>query len=324
VLKGKTDKGGAKMAAPDWYGRLTRVAEQLQGPRAVGAGPFYARQTIEAVMGDLAHLLFPEEIPSLPEEGGAGDLFWHLGRVTWTLAHTIHRLHPHPCPQSEQCPHMDAAAEAALHFAEGLPDLRAQLLEDAEAAVAGDPAAKSRTEVIATYPGFLAVMVYRLAHRLHRLGVPLLPRMMTEWAHSRTGIDIHPGAVIGPRFFIDHGTGVVIGETTEIGAGVTLYQGVTLGALNFPRDADGQIIRGRKRHPTIEDDVVIYAEATILGGNTVVGRGSEIGGNVWLTHSVPPGSRVVAPARVEMRSGDRQGDGPSVAAEGLGPELKKE
>ncbi|MGC8489563.1 MAG: serine O-acetyltransferase, partial [Clostridia bacterium] len=135
------------------------------------------------------------------------------------------------------------------------------------------------------------------------------PRMMTEWAHGRTGIDIHPAATIGPRFFIDHGTGVVIGETTVIGAGVTLYQGVTLGALNFPRDDDGNIVRGQKRHPTIEDGVVIYAEATILGGETVVGAQSEIGGNVWLTHGVPPKSRVVAPAQLELRQPRAPSDG---------------
>jgi serine O-acetyltransferase len=136
-------------------------------------------------------------------------------------------------------------------------------------------------------------MVFRLAHELHLQGVPLLPRMMTEFAHSKTGIDIHPGATIGKYFFIDHGTGVVIGETTEIGENVKLYQGVTLGALSFPRDETGRVIRGKKRHPTIEDEVVIYAGATVLGGITVIGKGSVVGGNVWLTHSVPPRSKVL-------------------------------
>jgi serine O-acetyltransferase len=136
-------------------------------------------------------------------------------------------------------------------------------------------------------------MTYRLAHELHRLDVPLIPRIMTEHAHSRTGIDIHPGTRVGPGFFIDHGTGVVVGGTAVIGANVKLYQGVTLGAFSFDKDAAGQLVRHTKRHPTIEDDVVVYAGATILGGETVIGRGSVIGGNVWLTHSVPPGTRVL-------------------------------
>ena len=161
-----------------------------------------------------------------------------------------------------------------------------------QAAYDGDPACKSLDEVIFCYPGLEAITVYRLAHILHELGVPLIPRMMTEWAHSRTGIDIHPGAKIGRYFFIDHGTGVVIGETTEIGQWVKLYQGVTLGALSFATDAEGNLVRGTKRHPTIEDRVVIYANATILGGETVIGRGSVIGSSVWLTRSVAPGTTV--------------------------------
>src|SRR6185436_15384897 len=156
-----------------------------------------------------------------------------------------------------------------------------------QAAYEGDPAAKSYHEIIFSYPGVEAVSVYRIAHELLLLGVPLIPRMMTEHAHSKTGIDIHPGARIGPGFFIDHGTGVVIGETCDIGTNVKLYQGVTLGALSFPRDTAGNIIRGMKRHPTLEDEVVVYANATILGGDTVIGS------NVWLTHSVPPDTAVM-------------------------------
>ena len=156
----------------------------------------------------------------------------------------------------------------------------------------GDPACKSFDEVIFCYPGLEAITVYRVAHLLHTLGVPMIPRMMTEWAHSRTGVDIHPGAQIGDYFFIDHGTGVVIGETTVIGQWVKLYQGVTLGALSFPTDADGNLVRNTKRHPTIEDRVVIYANATVLGGNTVIGHDAVIGSNVWLTSSVPPQTTV--------------------------------
>ncbi|MBN2582942.1 MAG: serine acetyltransferase, partial [Planctomycetes bacterium] len=173
-----------------------------------------------------------------------------------------------------------------------IPAIRKLLALDVRAAFSGDPAAKEFSEIILSYPGLLAISVYRLAHELWQLGVPLLPRMMTEYAHAVSGIDIHPGATIGRSFFIDHGTGVVIGETTIIGDRVKLYQGVTLGALSFPKDGCGDLIRDQKRHPTIASDVTIYAQATILGGNTVVGRGSTIGGNVWLTESVPPRSYV--------------------------------
>jgi serine O-acetyltransferase len=173
-----------------------------------------------------------------------------------------------------------------------LPELRKILSLDVEAAYAGDPACKSLDEVIFCYPGLEAITIYRLAHLLHKQQVPLIPRMMTEWAHNKTGIDIHPGANIGKYFFIDHGTGVVVGETTDIGDRVKLYQGVTLGALSFATDAEGNLVRGTKRHPTIEDRVVIYANATILGGNTVIGHDSVIGSSVWLTKSVPPHTTV--------------------------------
>ncbi len=161
-----------------------------------------------------------------------------------------------------------------------------------QAAYDGDPACKSLDEVIFCYPGLEAITVYRLAHLLYKLEVPLIPRIMTEWAHSRTGIDIHPGATIGKYFFIDHGTGVVIGETTEIGDWVKLYQGVTLGALSFATDAEGNLVRGTKRHPTIEDHVVIYANATVLGGKTVIGHDAVIGSSVWVTSSVSPHATV--------------------------------
>lgn len=184
-------------------------------------------------------------------------------------------------------------------FLARLPEVRGYLAEDVEAAFQGDPAAKGYAEIVAAYPAARAIATYRFAHELHRLGVPLLPRIMTEDAHARSGIDIHPGATIGRSFFIDHGTGVVIGETCEIGDRVVLYQGVTLGAM-APRK--GQVLRGIKRHPTIEDEVTIYAGATILGGETVVGRGSVIGGNVWITQSIPPGSKVqIEPPRLQLR-----------------------
>jgi serine O-acetyltransferase len=195
-------------------------------------------------------------------------------------------------------PGLDARVIAEGFF-ERLPAVRARLAEDVEAAFEGDPAAKSYAEIVTAYPSVQAVATYRVAHEVYQLGVPLVPRVMSESAHARTGIDIHPGAKIGRRFFIDHGTGVVIGETCEIGDRVVLYQGVTLGAL-APRK--GQLLRGVKRHPTLEDDVTIYAGATILGGETVIGRGSVIGGNVWLTHPIPPCSKLqIEPPRLQLQ-----------------------
>lgn len=206
-------------------------------------------------------------------------------QIALALRHECRR-HQLPCVRCE-----DRGQEAALAFLQDLPRLRALLATDIRAAYEGDPAARGYDEIIFSYPGLFAITVYRMAHRLFEQGIPLIPRIMTEYAHGRTGIDIHPGAHIGESFFIDHGTGVVVGETTHIGNRVRLYQGVTLGALSLPRDA-GSLLRDKQRHPTIEDDVIIYAGATILGGQTVIGERSVIGGNVWVTESVPPDTRV--------------------------------
>ena len=187
---------------------------------------------------------------------------------------------------------MERSRETALKFIQALPDLRKVLGTDVRAAMEGDPAAKSHDEVIFSYPGLFAISIYRMAHKLSELDVPLLPRMMTEYAHNLTGIDIHPGAKIGKGFFIDHGTGVVVGETTVIGDHVRIYQGVTLGALSIPRDRIDNF-RSSKRHPTIEDDVIIYANTTILGGETVIGARAVIGGNIWITESVPSDTKVI-------------------------------
>ena len=190
------------------------------------------------------------------------------------------------------CPGRNAK-EIVDAFIARMPEVKRLVETDVQAAYEGDPAATSPMEVVMAYPGLYAVTVHRMAHELYRLKVPIIPRIMSELAHSKTGIDIHPGAEIGERFFIDHGTGVVIGETCVIGRNVKLYQGVTLGALSFDKDpVTGALVKGVKRHPNVEDDVVIYAGATILGGNTTIGRGSEIGGSVWLITSVPPNSRV--------------------------------
>lgn len=208
------------------------------------------------------------------------------GQISRSIRHDCHRSRS----LCTKC--MERGHKQAIDFLKAMPGVRSMVAGDVRAAFRGDPAAKSLDEVIFCYPGLYAVAIHRLAHELTRLGVPVLPRIMSEFAHAKTGIDIHPGATIGDEFFVDHGSGVVIGETTTIGNRVTLYQGVTLGALSFQRDEEGMLVRGTKRHPTIEDDVVIYAGATILGGTTVVGKGCVIGGNVWLTRSVPPGTKV--------------------------------
>ena len=191
---------------------------------------------------------------------------------------------------SEAC--TDMAEQKALMLIDALPSIRGMLKMDIQAGYEGDPAAKGPEEIISCYPFVHAIATHRIAHEIYTMGIPLIPRMMSEWSHRRTGIDIHPGAKIGKRFFVDHGTGVVIGETTEIGNDVKLYQGVTLGALSFPKSPDGSIIKGGKRHPTIKNRVTIYAGATILGGDTVIGEDCVIGANTWLTSSVEPGTLV--------------------------------
>ena len=191
-------------------------------------------------------------------------------------------------------PECGDGVKEALELIRALPEIKATLETDVQAAYEGDPAAKSTDEVMLTYPAFEAISIFRIAHKLYSMGIPILPRMMTEYAHRITGIDIHPGATIGTHFFIDHGTGVVIGETTTIGCHVKLYQGVTLGAKSFDVNPDGSLVKGVKRHPDLGDNVVVYAGATILGGNTVIGDNCVIGGNVWLTHSVPAGETVIA------------------------------
>lgn len=188
----------------------------------------------------------------------------------------------------------DKCRQVAREMIESLPDIKALLDTDVQAAYEGDPAARSTEEVMLAYPGFEAISIFRLAHRLYELQVPIIPRMMTEYAHQITGIDIHPGATIGKYFFIDHGTGVVVGETTTIGEHVKLYQGVTLGAKSFDANPDGTLVKGIKRHPDLGNNVVVYAGATVLGGNTKIGDNCVIGGNVWLTHSVEAGSKVLA------------------------------
>lgn len=228
----------------------------------------------------------------------ASNLEYYIGKETIDLydkvAEQIVMAIRHDCRRNGRlCTNCEAQShKMALAFIESLPRVAAILATDIRAALRGDPATKSPDEVIFCYPGLLTTVVFRLAHELYLLEVPIIPRIMTEYAHSLTGIDIHPGATIGSSFFIDHGTGVVIGETTIIGDNVRLYQGVTLGALSLPRNA-GEEMRNKKRHPTIEDNVIIYANTTILGGETIIGEGSIIGGNIWLTESVATGTKVL-------------------------------
>jgi serine O-acetyltransferase len=278
--------------------RIVATYDEVPKINHLGERPLPAREAVLEILDGLKEILYPgyfgrRHITAANVRYHIGDRIYQVYRM---LAEQIYRSMLHECRRTaeRQCEHCeDLAAEAAMAFLQRVPGVQRLLEEDVQAALDGDPAARSLDEVIFSYPGVEAITVYRVAHELWDLKVPLLPRIMTEIAHGATGIDMHPGARIGRRFFIDHGTGVVIGETCEIGNNVKIYQGVTLGAMSFPKDESGRLIRGLKRHPTIEDDVTIYSGATLLGGETVVGRASTIGGNVWLTHSVPPNSIVM-------------------------------
>ncbi|MGC9512533.1 MAG: serine O-acetyltransferase EpsC [Fidelibacterota bacterium] len=251
------------------------------------------RNGVYELLEDILALLFPgafsrEMIHEKDLNFYIHDMLRHIARKMVGQIRTVIKYH---CPKHPKdccdCDCNKRAEELSIEIIGSLPDIRARLLEDADAAVQGDPACHSMEEAILSYPGLEAIAVYRIAHRYYELEIPLIPRIMTERAHTRTGIDIHPGAIIGRRFFIDHGTGVVIGETCRIGQNVKIYQGVTLGALS-PFDKSGRPRKGEKRHPDIEDNVIIYANSTVLGGKTVVGKGAVIGGNTWITSSVPP------------------------------------
>jgi serine O-acetyltransferase len=283
-----------KEALPEITDALLATYAECGRTTHLGHRPLPSREAVVEIIHDLLDVLYPGIWRR--QNLHIGNVEYHVGDVIDGLhdklitQFTRALRHEHGCMPAESRPEIDLEALAqakAMEFLRRLPEIRPILEQDVESAFAGDPAAKSYHEIIFCYPGMEAVTIYRLAHEMFLLGVPLVPRLMTEHAHAKTGIDIHPGARIGPGFFIDHGTGVVIGETCDIGRNVKLYQGVTLGALSFPRDGSGNIIRGMKRHPTLEDEVVVYANATILGGDTVVGRHAVIGSNVWLTQSVP-------------------------------------
>lgn len=297
---------GCRVAAETALGYRSRLGEVTEKVLAsctgdechthLGFEPIPSRQSVVEAIGMLRELLFP----GFFSRGRIDPVTFRysLGQTTASLfdllSDQITRSIRHDCFRYDRvctdCEHR--GFQLALELLESIPEIRRLLATDIRATFEGDPAARNTDEIVFSYPGIQATAVYRVAHRLHELGVPMLPRMMTEYAHTITGIDIHPGAEIDEGFVIDHGTGVVIGETTQIGKNVRLYQGVTLGALSLPRDA-GDRYRGKKRHPTVEDDVIIYAGATILGGNTVIGARSVIGGSVWLTESVPPDTTVL-------------------------------
>lgn len=252
---------------------------------------FPNRETVVSALSDLQALVFPgfkkaEHIDSENLRYATGE---RVNRIISQLTGEIQKALLYLKKDSANLHCFKLAEQTVLSLIEEIPEIRRKTQLDVKAALDGDPAARSEEEIILSYPGLEAIVVYRIAHFLHINGVPVIPRIMTEHVHGKTGIDIHPGAEIGESFFIDHGTGIVIGETTVIGDRVKLYQGVTLGALSVKKE-----MSNKKRHPTIEDDVTIYAGATILGGETVIGKGSTVGGNVWLTESVPPGSRTIA------------------------------
>lgn len=282
--------------------RLVETYDELATMNHLDHCPLPKHEEVIGAVQDLKEILFPGY---RTREG------LHHGNVSYYVGDLVDRLHDRLTLQIGRALRHEAyrtgVADACetqsdyealgqaktLEFLDLLPDLRRRMATDVQAAFDGDPACKSTDEVIFCYPGLEAITVYRLAHLLYELEIPFIPRMMSEWAHGKTGIDIHPGATIGDYFFIDHGTGVVIGETCDIGAHVKIYQGVTLGAVSFPTDENGKLLRDQKRHPTIEDRVVIYANATILGGRTTIGADAVIGSSVWLTQSVAPGATVL-------------------------------
>lgn len=273
--------------------------------------PIPSKSEIEKLVRQAQQILFPGYFTGrvLSSE----SLEYHLGQTLSTfhenLVKQVNSAIRHDCFRHNQaCTKCgERSLEVAEAFISKLPEIKDLLELDIQASLQGDPAAQNFDEVIFSYPGFFAIMVYRLAHRLVELGVPIIPRIMSEYAYSRTSIDIHPGAEIGCSFFIDHGAGVVVGETTKIGSRVRIYQGVTLGALSLPRNA-AEELRNTKRHPTIEDDVILYANATILGGKTTIGARSIVGGNVWLTESVGSDTKVLLKQPELIYLGNKQGE----------------
>ena len=292
-----------KNRLPDVTDQVVATYSQIGTINHLGHSPLPHNDAVIEITHDLMEVIYPGY--QRRQKLHAGNVAYHVGDLLEGLNNALTQQiaralrHKQALANSDDPQSADAndafeelAKQKTIALLASLPRLRELLATDVQAAYDGDPAAQGLDEIILCYPGLQAITVHRLAHELYGLDVPFIPRMMAEWAHNRPGIDIHPGATIGPSFFIDHGTGVVIGETTEIAAHVKLYQGVTLGALSFPKDDSGQLVRGQKRHPTIEEGVVIYANATVLGGETVIGARSVIGASVSLIQSVPPNTVV--------------------------------
>lgn len=280
-----------KESLPALTERIVGTYSECGETHHLGHSPLPSYSEVVEILKDLREIFFPGF--GRRQNLHMGNVAYHIGDLLSSLHDRLYQQINRALRHNCQAPDPDGdneerARRITLQLLDTLPEIRLRLAEDVRAAYDGDPAAKGFDEIVFCYPGVSAITVHRIAHELYKLGVPLLPRMMSEYAHGKTGIDIHPGATIGRRIFIDHGTGVVIGETTHIGDGVKIYQGVTLGALSFPKDESGQIVRNLKRHPTIEDEVVIYANATILGGDTVIGQHSVIGSSAWITRSVAP------------------------------------
>lgn len=280
---------------PQVVRQLENTAQPNNGDHTEDGLDFSGRNDIYEILDDILAVLFPSCYSKRKVTVDEMNFYLsdRLRHISFKLGKHIRDAFTYRCKKEncEDCNCEERGQSALMKLVESFPAIRTTLFQDVQAAFDGDPAAKYYDEIIMSYPCVEAIATYRIAHMLYKLDVPLIPRIMAERAHSHTGIDIHPGATIGPGFFIDHGTGVVIGETTRIGRNVKLYQGVTLGALS-PFDSEGHPRRGEKRHPDIEDDVIIYANATILGGKTVIGKGAVIGGNTWITKSVPPGEHV--------------------------------
>lgn len=291
---------------PEIVDRIVASCHEAKDIQHLDATALPSREGTLALLSDIESVLFPGYVGR--NEVESSNLIYYIGekinKIYDELSEQIMRAIRHDCFRQDdgECRHCyNEGKKHTLTFLNKIPQIRKKLEGDINAAFRGDPAAEGLDEIIFAYPGIKAVTIYRIAHQLWSQRVPILPRIMTEHAHTATGVDIHAGATIGENFFIDHGTGVVIGETTKIGNNVQLYQGVTLGALRLPRNPEGHLERHAKRHPTIEDNVTIYSGTTILGGETIIGEGSVIGGNIWLTHSIPPGSKVLmSPPKIEV------------------------
>jgi serine O-acetyltransferase len=310
IMKGQEtiDNDWAEKGLPKLVDEIMENYEKYVGMSHLEGQDLPSKQVVIEVLEELLSVVFPGYVGKT--EITKSNVRYFLGNtlnsIYFRLIYEVTKSLKYVCRRIKECPEDVCRRRAQVvvkELLEKIPEVRAILNGDIQAAYDGDPAAQSTDEVILSYPCVLAIATYRIAHELYLRGIPLIPRIMSEYIHSQTGIDIHPGAKIGKNFFIDHGTGVVIGETTEIGDNVKIYQGVTLGALSFPKDEKGQIIKGRKRHPTVGNNVIIYSGATILGGETVIGDDAVIGGNAWITSPISTGTTViVAPQDLHLRN----------------------